>query len=286
MSSITLRRGTPADAQVCADIIFRAFGAINREHNFPPEIPMPEIAQGLASMLLSHPGFYGVVAEENGRIVGSNFLDERNPVFGIGPITVDEATQNKSIGRRLMMDVMRRTVEKGAPGVRLVQAAFHNRSLSLYAKLGFEVREPLAVMQGPALKVSIPGIQVRKAMADDVHACNAVCREVHGHDRGGELMDCIGMGTALVAEQGGEIVGYTSNVAFFGHSVARTNDGLKALIAASPEFGGAGFLLPTRNAELFRWCLANGLRVVEPMNLMSHGLYQEPLGAFLPSITY
>jgi hypothetical protein len=44
--------------------------------------------------------------------------------------------------------------------------------------------------------------------------------------------------------------------------------------------------MPSRNAELFRWCLASGLRVVEPMMLMSLGLYNEPKGAFLPSILY
>ena len=47
-----------------------------------------------------------------------------------------------------------------------------------------------------------------------------------------------------------------------------------------------GFLLPIRNAELFTWCLARGLRVVELMTLMTVGLYAEPAGAFLPSILY
>ena len=49
-------------------------------------------------------------------------------------------------------------------------------------------------------------------------------------------------------------------------------------------FPGPGFLLPTRNSDVFRWCLANGLRVVQPMTLMSIGLYNEPRGAFMPSV--
>jgi hypothetical protein len=32
--------------------------------------------------------------------------------------------------------------------------------------------------------------------------------------------------------------------------------------------------------------LTNGLRVVEPMTLMTLGLYNEPAGAYLPSILY
>ena len=61
---------------------------------------------------------------------------------------------------------------------------------------------------------------------------------------------------------------------------------MEALIGAAAEFVGPGFLLPTRNGELFRWCLAHGLRVVQPLTLMSMGLYNEPQGAFLPSIVY
>ena len=82
-------------------------------------------------MLLSHPGFYGVVAEADGRIVGSNCLDERSVIAGIGPITVDPLAQNRGAGRKLMQAVLDRCGERNAPGVRLVQMAFHNRSLSL-----------------------------------------------------------------------------------------------------------------------------------------------------------
>ena len=61
---------------------------------------------------------------------------------------------------------------------------------------------------------------------------------------------------------------------------------LQALIGAAESFGGPGILVPARNAELFRWCLENGLRVVEPMTLMTLGLYNEPAGAYLPSILF
>jgi hypothetical protein len=45
-------------------------------------------------------------------------------------------------------------------------------------------------------------------------------------------------------------------------------------------------MFPTRNHELFSWCLANGLRLVQQMTLMSIGLYNAPADAFLPSIFY
>ena len=185
-----------------------------------------------------------------------------------------------------MMAVLKRAEERKFPGVRLVQAAYHNRSLSLYTTLGFDVREPLSLMHGPPIGKQIAGCPVRRATLADADGCNRVCRQVHGHDRAGELADAIQQGHATVVERHGRITGYSTGVAFFGHSVGETLTDLQALIAAAPAFGGPGILVPTRNAELFRWCLANGLRVVEPNTLMSVGLYNEPAGAFLPSILY
>jgi predicted N-acetyltransferase YhbS len=283
---LTLRRGNPADAESCAAICYQAFKTIAQAHNFPPDIPSPGIAAGFLAWMLSHPRFYTVVAEVDGTIVGSNFLDERNPIYGIGPITVDPTAQNKSVGRRLMQDVMARVASQKAPGVRLLQATFHGRSLSLYAKLGFDVREPLACMQGERLDLKLPGRAVRSAVDADLDACNRVCHQVHGHDRGGELHDAIGQRTATVVERDGSITGYATSVGFFGHAVGAGNADLQALIGCAREFAGPGLLVPTRNAELFRWCLAHGLRVVQPMTLMSRGLLNEPAGAYLPSVTY
>jgi hypothetical protein len=141
-------------------------------------------------------------------------------------------------------------------------------------------------MQGTPLAVQIPGYTVRPATEHDLDACNQVCMHVHGHDRRGELLDAITQGTATVVEHGGRITGYATPIAFFGHAVGETNEALKALIGAAPAFPGPGFLLPTRNGELFRWCLDHGLRVVQPMTLMSVGLYNEPAGAYLPSVLY
>jgi predicted N-acetyltransferase YhbS len=284
--NVTLRPGNSEDAQRCGVICYEAFKTIAEQHNFPPDFPSPAVATELLAWLLAHPGVYAVIAELDGRIVGSNFLDERSTVAGIGPITVDPAVQNRAVGRQLMQHVLDRVTQRRFPGVRLLQAAYHNRSLSLYARLGFVAREPLSTMQGAPLAVQIPGYTVRPATERDLDACNQVCVQVHGHDRRGELLDAIQQGTATIVEHGGSITGYATPIAFFGHAVGETNAALKALIGAAPAFPGPGFLLPTRNGELFRWCLDHGLRVVQPMTLMSIGLYNEPAGAFLPSVLY
>ena len=70
------------------------------------------------------------------------------------------------------------------------------------------------------------------------------------------------------------------------HAVGETNEDLKALIGAAPTFAGPGFLLPTRNHYVFSWCLERGLRLIKQQTLMTIGLYNEPAGAYLPSILY
>jgi len=284
--NLTLRPGKPDDAKVCGQICFDAFTTISNQHNFPPDIPSVEMATGFLTMLLSRPDIYSIVAEADGKVVGSNFLWEGDTVAGIGPITIDPKGQNSGVGRRMMEDVMARAAQRNFAGVRLVQAAFHNRSMSLYTKLGFEVREPLACIQGTPLKKSLPGFVVREATPGDVQPCNQVYRRVHGHDRQNELIGAIQQKIATVVERDGSIAGYATGIGFFTHAVAENNDALKAMIAAAPEFVGPGFLLPSRNSEVFRWCLNEGLRVTQPMTLMSTGLYNEPRGAFLPSVLY
>jgi Acetyltransferase (GNAT) family len=283
---LVIRRAAPADAEVCGKICFEAFSTLANHHNFPPDFPNPEVPISILSKMFSHPGFFCVVAEQNGKVIGSNCLNERTTIAGVGPITIDPTAQNRTAGRQLMQAVMARAAERKFVGIRLVQSAYHNRSLSLYAKLGFVVREPLSCMQGPAIQKTLPGYQVRPALAGDLLACNDLCLRVHGHDRGGELNDAIQHGTAVVAEYGGSVTAYASSVAFFGHSVGETNKDLKALIAAATAFQGSGILVPSRNGGLFRWCLENGLRVVQPMTLMTMGLYNEPAGAYLPSILF
>ena len=227
-----------------------------------------------------------MIAESGGRIVGSNCLDERSVISGVGPITVDPEAQNLGVGRKLMHAVMDRSDRRGAAGIRLVQAAFHNRSLSLYCRLGFDIREPLSCMQGRTAQRTVPGCAVRRAQDGDLQDCNALSQRVHGFDRSAELAQAMQQGTAQVVERGGRITGYATDLAFFGHATAESNADLEALVASVESFGGPGILVPTRNSALFRWCLSNGLRVVQPMTLMSAGLYNEPAGAWLPSILF
>ena len=284
---ITLREAEPADGGDCARIVFEAFGAIHDHHRFQRDFPALEMAAGLLSMFIPHPQIWGIVAELDGEIVGSNFLDERSPIRGVGPITVAPEGQNSGVGRRLMEAVIERGGE--APGIRLLQDAFHMRSLALYESLGFDVKEPVAVVTGKPRSEPPPQFEVRPLEDGDLAACEKLCARVHGYERTGELRDAKQAFTPFVALREGRIVAYASAVSFWpmNHGVAETDDDLQALLlgAAAAIEEPLAFLVPLRSGT-FRWCLEEGLRLVKPMNLMALGDYREPHGAWFPSVLY
>ena len=283
---IPVRVAVDADWRECGRICFEAFATVATRHGFPVDFPTVEAAALPIRWLINHPHVYGVVAERDGRILGSSFLDERSMISAIGPVSVDPTAQDEGVGRALMAAMIARAAERHAPSVRLVQIAYHNRSLSLYAKLGFDVRATFAAMHGEPFGLRLPGYAVRQATPDDTAVCNALCVRVHGFDRAEELDEAIATGTARVVERLGRITAYTTSISYFAHSVAETNDDLCALIGAAEDFGTPGFLVPLDNAQLFRWCLARGLRVFFVTNLMTTGIYQEPRGAYMPSVGY
>jgi GNAT superfamily N-acetyltransferase len=283
---VTVREAVDADWEEAGRICYEAFATLADQHGFPHDFPTVEAAAEPVRWLINHPHIYGVVAEKDGRILGSNFLDERGTISAIGPISVDPGAQDHHVGRMLMDAVLERAHAQAAPGVRLLQIAYHNRSLSLYAKLGMEVRGSFAAMHGAPLRRRLPGYDVRPATLDDEYACNSLCLRVHGHARAGEVREAIDGGTARVVERLGRITGYTTKVNYFAHSVAETNDDLRALICEAEDFGTPGFLVPLSNNDLFRWCLDQGLRIFFVTNMMTIGLYQEPEGAYMPSVGY
>lgn len=286
-SQVTIREVAPADAEACARICFEAFGAIHDHHRFPRDFPALEAATGLMASWIPHPSVWGVVAEVDGRIAGSNFLDERGPIRGVGPITVDPQGQNAGVGRSLMEAVLERG--EGAPGIRLLQDGFHMRSLSLYESLGFDVKEPVAVASGTPSSCPPDGVEVRALTEDDLDECEALCKQVHGFERTNELRDSLQAFKPFVAVRDGRITACASSVSFWpmNHGVAESDEDMQALLlgAAAAVDEPIAFLVPLRS-ELFRWSLGAGLRLVKPMNLMALGEYQEPRGSWFPSVLY
>jgi predicted N-acetyltransferase YhbS len=286
MNGLVIREATAGDAETCGRIMWNAFESLATAHNFPIEPGSPEFTDFQMQAMLSTDGIFGLVAERDGDIVGSALQDERGAIVGVGPVSVDPRIQDGRVGRALMEALLKRCRERDVAGVRLVQTAYNYRSLSLYAKLGFAVREPLSVFQGSPNAAGVSGTTVRPATSDDVDACDALCRRVHGHDRHPEVQGAVDRGMASVVERGGALSGYTTGLGYIGHAVGRTDDDVIALLQSAETFTGLGGVVPSRNTALMSWCLHAGLRLVQQSTLMSIGLYNEPQGAWLPSIGY
>ena len=71
--TLQIRQATAADAPECGRICYGAFAAIADAHNFPHDFPSVDVAIGLVSGMIAHPGFFGVVAEDEGGFSGATF---------------------------------------------------------------------------------------------------------------------------------------------------------------------------------------------------------------------
>ena len=268
-------------------ICFKAFRTIHDKHAFPRDFPTLDLAMKVIDMLVDREDFYGVVALIDGKPVGSNFLSLMDPVAGVGPITVDPASQTKGIGRALMEDVIDYADRNNIKQVRLLQDSFNMASLSLYSSLGFDAKETVALMQ--AASSGEPDESVRPITEADIPAIEELSERIYKVSRRNEVADAITYDfSPLLIERAGQIRGYLIP-GFFGHGVAETEEDAMALIGESarrlpPEF--ARFFCPLREANLYRNALKAGHRAIKVMNLMAMGPYEPPDEVWLPSIAY
>ncbi|MEK0178300.1 MAG: GNAT family N-acetyltransferase [Oscillatoriales cyanobacterium] len=285
--TVEIRRATHQDIGACARINYEAFKGISDRHQFPTDFATLDFATEITDILINSPSYFDIVAENSGEVVGCGFMDERNAIRGIGPVSVDRTFQGKGTGRQIMKALLERGQE--APGIRLVQESFNLASLSLYISLGFEVKEPLVLMEGMFSSPPQYDFEVRPLSSEDIDECQALCNRVYGCDRTCEIEYALNHLSPLVTTKQGRIVAYTCAVSTFGHSVAETAADLQALLLGAAAYSPGEVLcfhLPVRYAGLFRWCLQEGLRALKPLAVMAVGEYQQPVGCVLPSYLY
>lgn len=279
----------PADSQHVPElgrICYEAFKDIAESHGFPPDFPSAEFAGKVIGMLVSRRDFYSVAALVNGRPVGSNFLSLSDPAAGVGPITVDRSAQGKGIGRALMQDVIDYARRNNIQKVRLLQDAYNMGSLSLYASLGFGVKEAAALMQSAPGE---PDGTVRPVVEGDLAAMDELSRRIYKTSRRNEAAAALHGGfSTLLRERAGRIAGYYIP-GVFGHGVAETEEDALAMIGESarllpPE--AARFFCPLSQADFYRKALKAGCRAIKVMNLMALGPYEAPEKIWMPSVLY
>jgi predicted N-acetyltransferase YhbS len=285
---VSVRPIRPEDAEAAGVVAHEAHATVSAAHNFPSEHPSQQFSVGMIGAKVKDRNAAGFVADREGRILGSIFLNTfpPAPVAAIGPMTVAPQAEGDRVGQKLMQAALDEAAARKIEQVRLVQSPSHLRSLALYTKLGFDVREPLMMMQGRPSAASSGDHILRTAEQAEIAACEQLCTAIHDFARGAELRGAIDQHVASVVMHRDRIVGYSTGLGFRGHSVAETTEALKALIAGASQLPGPGFFVPVRNGELLRWLFAQDLRALWPATLMTRGPYREPKGAFLPSIAF
>ncbi|KTD39387.1 Acetyltransferase (GNAT) family protein [Legionella nautarum] len=286
--SLIIRAATPEDINACGEIIHKAFTNIATTHKFSPDFSNLEAAKFVAQTNIEDPLTFSVVAERNGKILGSNFLDKRDGIYGVGPISVDIDTQSSGVGRQLMQAVLKEGRE--ARGIRLVQDAFNMASMSLYSSLGFDIREPLLTMKGKPKSEPLAEVEVRPFIMNDLEECASLCKKVLGFDRSQALQKALPCSSAFVALRKKKIIAYSSAITFWplNYSVALDDEAMGALMLGAAPFceEPLSFILMSRQTNFFRWCLSQGLRALSPRTLMTMGDYQEPQGYYSPTVFY
>jgi predicted N-acetyltransferase YhbS len=237
------------DAESRGKIGYEAHKTISSAHGYPSEQPSEEFSIGLIRRLLDDPNSWGVLAERQGKTLGSIFLHRFPPsrVAAIGPLTVYPSAEG-DVGRKLMDAALTQAHKQNHDQIRLVQSPNHIHSFVLYTKTGFALREPLFLMQGQPIKTgnNTSSANLRLVRDDnDVSVCNELCMSVYGFSREMELRQAKDQGIATMIEQDGVVTGYAAGIGIFGHAVAKSNEELKELIAnASAILGLASLHLP------------------------------------------
>jgi ribosomal protein S18 acetylase RimI-like enzyme len=285
--AIELVPAEPQHVSALGSTCFEAFKEVQDRGCGTRDFPTTEIAQQVLGMLVQRDDFYSVSALDDGRIVGSNFLSLMDPVARVGPLTIDPSYQGQGVGRALMQDVLDYAQHNNIKQVRLFHDAFNVASLSLYASMGFDVKDSVALMQAaPAAEADN---SVRPIVEPDLPTIEELSKRIYKTSRRNEVAAAAPYGFAtFLRERQGRVTGYLLP-GNFGHGVADTEEDALALVGEAarrlpPEF--ARFFCPLSEGSFYRKALQAGCRAIKGMNYMTLGPYEHPDEAWMPSVLY
>jgi len=260
-------------------------------------VPKMLLAQGLQD------GFEGFVAvDASGTIVGSNLVELRDEVAGVGPISVKTDVASKGIGRMLMQAVMRAAQRNGKGIVRLHAIGSNNKSSSLYLSCGFDPVVTCGHYEGvcTAAPPEGQGFIFHDLSAKYVDGCDELHKRVYGCSRRNDIKAMISHPApgGVVSDARGKVVAYSTGCFLSGHSVATTFEAFQFMTVEMSkkieEARSAGaplppctFFVPHTYPDVLRWLARSGFRLVRQVVQMGYGPDKTPQeGFYMPAIQY
>lgn len=240
------------------------------------------------------------VAIWNGKVIGVCFLSQKEDdhLRAISLLAVDPEHQNKKIGKNLLLFAIKMAQEEGAIQIRLVVNAHSISSFSLYARVGFEVVEPMCLLRLTKETKLTPILvketwNIRRFQKSDSEMCKSLFKKVVGFNRISNLEyfhnSFVDTGYPLycpwVLEDLADlkIKAFVSGFTWDNYSVAENQEYWKYLILSvfhnllsediKFEKEDPQIMIPILSqSECFRWCLqVLNLKIVKNEILMAIG---------------
>ena len=218
---------------------------------------------------------FGVVAERDGRIVGTAMAWPYGPdAATLGMVIVSQACRGEGVGGRLMDAVLTRL------GERTVLLNSTEDGAPLYRKLGFQAVGTIHQHQGAAFSVPVPklrrGERVRPLGASDAVAIIELDRRATGLKRAELVSALLTSGQGVILDRDGEAVGFALFRRFgrgyaVGPVVSPDRDGAKALVSHWLGSNAGMFIrmdIPG-DSGLSTWLEEMGLKEVDRVTTMT-----------------
>jgi len=281
---LTLRPAQDRDVERAGDVNFVAFYRAAVAHGLPPAVTSPAESRRYVRWLLAFDPLGGIVAEEDGEVLGVAWVHPRGPVATIGPVAVDPRAQGRGVGRQLLARCLE-IAGAGVPQVRLVQESYNAASLGLYLQAGFRIVAPLLDLVLPAGTAVAPppaaGPALRAGTAADRERLIARDGRAFGAPRPQSIDLYLQRGRVLVAERGGTLDGFVLGIGFegtahLGSASAADAELLLALLGAmAGELARPGVtvrtLVPATDRRLVDGLVGAGFRVFRACHYMVRG---------------
>jgi GNAT superfamily N-acetyltransferase len=225
-----LRPMLPADVDAATEMILGNDWGVRREW---------------LALAATQPACVPMVADEDGRIVGTGVGTTNGPAGWIGTIFIEPAWRGQGLGRAITQAIIDRLESAGCRTLVLVATAEGRR---LYERMGFEVQTRYRILEATGLPspggvtTERPGGSVRAFRAEDLDAMLAIDRDGTGEDRAHVLRRLATPETARVATgPDGAIEGFVIRAPWGGGAtVARTIGAAQDLIVARRLTAGPG----------------------------------------------